>query len=167
MSSYQPPFSLYQKWGTGVHKIFTVCAPPADFVFVRSFFFAVADIISSQNLAFKSMSRFNLICLKFARFSSDEKSSLSTYVPRRPILPLFDPFSLSECAVRHPISIQPPFSLYQQVVTWYNGGTFFCSSFFSPSFFFTSKLVEPHQTDSIAHLIAQCYKRQIFFSFFD
>ena len=71
-----------------------------------------------------------LICLKFARFSSDEKSSLSTYVPRRPILPLFDPFSLSVCAVRHPISIQPPFSLYQQVVTWYNGGTFFCSSFF-------------------------------------
>ena len=81
-----------------------LCAPPADFAFVRSFFF---------------------------------------------------------------VSVRPdlnsaPFSLYQQVVTWYNGGTFFCSSFFSPSFFFTSKLVEPHQTDSIAHLIAQCYKRQIF-----
>ena len=101
----------------------------------------------------------------YQTFSPDENSSLRIYVPRRPILPLFDPFSLSLCTVRHPISIQTPFSLYQQVVTWYNGGTFFCSSFFSPSFFFTSKLVEPHQTDSIAHLIAQCYKRQIFFLF--
>ena len=40
----------------------------------------------------------------------------------RSFLPLFDLFPLS---VQRPITIQPPFSLYQQVVTWYNGGTFF------------------------------------------
>ena len=119
-------------------------------------------LISRQNLAFNSMSRFNLICLKFARFSSDEKSSLSTYVPRRPILPLFDPFSLSVCAVRHPISIQPHLAFISK---WWRGTM--VALFSVPLFFllpfFTSKLVEPHQTDSIAHLIAQCYKRQIFF----
>jgi hypothetical protein len=66
----------------------------------------------------------------YQTFSPDENSSLRIYVPRRPILPLFDPFSLSLCTVRHPISIQTPFSLYQQVVTWYNGGIFFSFLFF-------------------------------------
>ena len=79
---------------------------------------SILFLISRQNLAFNSMSRFNLICLKFARFFSDEKSSLSTYVPRRPILPLFDPFSLSVCAVRHPISIQPHLAFISK---WWRG----------------------------------------------
>ena len=96
---------------------------------------SILFLISRQNLAFNSMSRFNLICLKFARFSSDEKSSLSTYVPRRPILPLFDPFSLSVCAVRHPISIQPHLAFISK---WWRGtmvALFSVPLFFSPSFF--------------------------------
>ena len=57
------------------------CAPPADFAFVRSFFF-----------------------VSVRRAAPDLNSA--------------------------------PFSLYQQVVTWYNGGTFFCSSFFLLPFFY-------------------------------
>ena len=70
--------------------------------------------------SFLALSRFNLIFLKFARFSPDKKSSQNTNVPRRPILPLFDPFSLSVCAAerRTPISIQPHLAFISK---WWRG----------------------------------------------
>ena len=72
----------------------------------------------------------------YQTFSPDENSSLRIYVPRRPILPLFDPFSLSVCAVRHPISIQPHLAFISK---WWRGtmvALFSVPLFFSFLFFY-------------------------------
>ena len=69
------------------------------------------------------------------------KFSLQQHVEIQPylILPLFHPFSLSVCAVRHPISIQSHLAFISK---WWRGtmvALFSVPLFFSPSFFFYIK----------------------------